>query len=192
LETPEAIKKIYDVLLPREYTKLDGIVDLVFSTTEEAREAAELPADDEEEGPKFVPVNFHEACASRIASHLGVPLIRQTKASFAASDGSITVVCAVSREYPRKTGAGYWFAFHPHQRELLSSARQGYVAFGCGSPGTIILIPFSDFNSWIDGLNVTKTDERMYWHVHIRREKGSTFLDRRKGFARINVSSFLA
>ena len=48
LETPEAIKKIYDVLLPREYTKLDEIVDLVFSTTEEARETAELSAEDED------------------------------------------------------------------------------------------------------------------------------------------------
>ena len=191
LEDPATVGKVYDVLMPREFTKVDGIIDLVFSTTEEAREETE-PLEDEEEGPQFVPVNFHEACARRIEKSLGVSLIRLTKASFTNSEAAITVVCAVSREYTTQRGPGYWFAFHPHQRALLAKAAKPYVAFGCASAETLLLIPFGQFDSWISGFNTTTTDDgRMYWHVHLRRESKGMLLNRKKGFDRIDVSSYL-
>ena len=62
---------MYEILIPREFTKLDEIVDLVFSTAEDVKKIdAELETEDgvvtedrTEEGrkPKFTPVSFNPA-----------------------------------------------------------------------------------------------------------------------------------
>jgi hypothetical protein len=100
-------------------------------------------------------------------------------------------VCAVSRAYRRIHGEGYWYAFHPHQKEKLSAAREGYVAYGCGSEKAVLLIPFRDFGAWLDGLNTTQLQDRFYWHVHIDRDGGKYFLRRKKGFEKVDVTKYL-
>ena len=71
LEDPEIMDKIRRVLMPQEFTKVDGIIDLVFSTAEDVKKEEE-PADeadddtDDQRKPKFIPVNFREACAARV------------------------------------------------------------------------------------------------------------------------------
>jgi hypothetical protein len=191
LEDPSTINKVYDVLVPREFTRVDGIIDLVFSTAEESREDAEPQVDDDNQRPKFIPASFHEACVNRLQTHFGVDLIRQSKATFLNPDESLVVVCTVSREHALARGSFYWFAFHPHQRDTLSRAGKAYVAFGCGSEATIVLVPFAEFDTWLGSLNITKKPDRMYWHVHIRRDKHGIFLDRKKGFERIDLKRFV-
>ena len=82
LEDPKIMEKIRNVLTPQEFTKVDGIIDLVFSTAEDVKkeEPAIEGAPDEEEdekraGPKFTPVNFRDGCAERVQQHLGQPLV---------------------------------------------------------------------------------------------------------------------
>jgi hypothetical protein len=67
-----------------------------------------------------------------------------------------TVNCAVSEEHDPDTTPNYWFAFHPHQKETLQSVPKSYVAFGCGSSKRILLIPFLDFNPWLEGMWTTQ------------------------------------
>jgi hypothetical protein len=166
LEEPETVRRIHAILIPREFTRLDDIVDLVFSTAEEVKqeELADEPLQDFTEdieiatggGPKFVPVAFHEACIARIQSALHVPLVRESRATFTTPDRRVAVVCIVSKQYNHTDTPGYWFAFNPHQKESLESARTSYVAFGCGSADQLLLIPFQDFSQWLDGMNVTE------------------------------------
>ncbi|NBO66496.1 MAG: hypothetical protein EBU88_16905, partial [Acidobacteria bacterium] len=132
LEDPALIRKIHDILLPREFTKLDEIVDLVFSATEDVREPEMPDGELESSDKKFTPVSFHAACIARIESELGKELLKQSRASFATADGETAVLCAVSREYSKARYEGYWFAFHPHQQEFLESAANSYVGLGCG------------------------------------------------------------
>ena len=54
-----------------------------------------------------------------------------------------------------------------------------------------MLVPFAEFDAWLGGLNITKTADRMYWHVHIRRDKHGIFLDRKKGFERVDLKRFV-
>lgn len=201
LEDPETVRRIHAILIPREFTRLDDIVDLVFSTAEEVKQdelSEESPAPVEEDadaqqkgGPKFVPVAFHEACIARIQGELHVPLVRESRATFATPDRSLTVVCAVSKQYDPAGTPGYWFAFHPHQRASLELAEKGYVAFGCGSPERVLLIPFGDFREWLDGMNVTERPDRMYWHVKIGQDGERLVLGRRTGMPKVDLTKYL-
>jgi hypothetical protein len=195
LEDPSIAHKIRDILIPREFTRLDGIIDLVFSTTadvlheEETVEEAEIDVEEQPVNkPKFTPVKFHEACVTRIEQHLGRSLLKRSRVVFSSPDGQTALVCAVSKEH---ANGGYWFAFHPHQKETLEKATEHYVAFGCGSPDTLLLIPFSDFSQWLDGMNVTQREDRMYWHVSIFDEEGRLVLHRKRGEERMDLTRYL-
>ena len=117
-------------------------------------------------------------------------LIRQSQATFTAPDKNLVVICAVSRLHGEESTPAFWFAFHPHQRDLLEKSDSGYVAFGCGSPDLLLLIPAQEFMSWLDGFWITKRNDRFYWHVRIRKQGTVLHIDRRHGFPPIAVSGY--
>lgn len=195
LEDPSIARKIRNILVPREFTRLDGIIDLVFSTTTDV--LLEETIDDEVEiesavqganKPKFIPVSFHEACAARIENYLGRSLLRRSRATFSSPDEQIILICAISKEHDSNK---YWFAFHPHQKETLEQANEPYLAFGCGSPAILLLIPYSDFDKWLDGLNMTIREDREYWHVHIFNDGDRFMLHRKSGEQQIDLTKYL-
>jgi hypothetical protein len=125
VDDPNTESRIRSLLVPREYTRVDEIIDLVFSTAEDLLEEMPPDAEDEEanlrqaEARKDKPVSFNNACAARISKHLSADLTKQSRIIFADADRGLTVTCAVSKEYDDPKGAGYWFAFPPHQLEKL-------------------------------------------------------------------------
>jgi hypothetical protein len=130
--------------MPQEFTKVDGIIDLVFSATKEIKpeEIEEAEEDDGERSGKkftFVPVQFRDARIARLQLSLGESLVRQTAAIYATPDGGTGVLCAISKEYHRYNRTGYWFAFHPSQQTALLKYAKAWIAFGCGSENQIIL-----------------------------------------------------
>ena len=197
VEDPQTLAKIHDILVPKEFTKLDEIVELVFSTAEEAKQT-QLTEDVQEEliestsrrDKKFTPVAYHDACVERISAKLKVPLIKRTRASFSSPAGDVVLVCAVSKTHEDRAEANYWFAFHPHQRDLLLGAKKAFVGFGCGSPDKIVLIPFQEFDRWLPGMNMTQKTDRSYWHVQIFEEKGVLVLVRKKGEPKIALKEY--
>jgi hypothetical protein len=175
VEDPIIVRRIHDILIPREFTRLDEIVEILFSTAEDIKQDEEVleeaeeidEGDTVEQKPKFTPVAFHDACVARIEKHLAKNLLKRSRATFFSADESLWLICAVSKEHSGRGQTSYWFAFHPHQKEFLESSEKAYVAFGCGSKEQILLIPFNEFASWLDGMNITRRDERFYWHVSI-------------------------
>ena len=193
VEDPKIVKRIYDILIPREFTKLDEIVEILFSTAEDIKEV-EVDTDeveDEPEGPKFHPVSFHDACATKIETQLGRNLIKKTRATFTTSDNIIALVCAVSKEHLRSGVPSYWFAFHPHQKEFLEKSEKAFVAFGCGSSDRLVLIPTSKFFNWLEGLNITEKEDKFYWHVHLSYDNECLILRRKQGFEPIDITEYL-
>jgi hypothetical protein len=195
VEDPQMLKKIAGVLVPQEFTRVDGIIDLVFSAAEEVRQDAEevelqedQPRRKDKKAPQFIPVDFHAACIRRIEKQLSLALLKQTRATYCSPDESLVVICAVSRTHTREM---YWYAFHPHQKEKLEAAREGFVAYGCGSENIVLLIPFKDFAAWLDGMWTTQLEDRFYWHVSIRHEGSKLILRRRKGFSEIDLTKYL-
>ena len=190
---------MYELLIPREFTKLDEIVELVFSTAEAAKKTEELPEGGEavpqasiveKEGPKFTPVAFNELVAKRVSVHLGLPLLKRTRALFSTPDDTRRVVCTASREYGEGTHRGLWFAFHPHQEEALEAIGRGYCTLGCGSPELIFLIPIQEFSTWLPGMNMTTKETRSYWHVQISIDEDRPTLARKKGQSRIDLCKY--
>lgn len=199
IEGPTVARKICDLLIPREYTRVDGIIDLVFETTAEVRDEIpeeEVPSEElsaskrAKKKPKFKPVDFHDECLVPIQKKLNISFIRRSKATFISSDKGTALICTVSREHDTSVGTGYWFAFHTHQREKLNTFKKAYVAFGCGSPDSVLLIPFKEFQQWFDGMNMTKTDSREYWHVQIIRDEGRYLLIQKANMARVDLTKF--
>lgn len=185
LEDPMIADRIRTILAPREYTLLDEIVDLLFSTAEEVKQEEDEASDGDDEetatsGPKFTPVDFHQACVDRIEVFLGTSLVKRSRASFTTPDGATALVCIISRRHER--GSTYWYAFHPHQKAQLEEADSGYIAFGCGGPEKVLLVPFKEFARFVPHLNTTEKDDRFYWHIHIA-ERDKQLLLRLKGGA---------
>ncbi|MDB6031413.1 MAG: hypothetical protein JWM16_1751 [Verrucomicrobiales bacterium] len=195
LEDPQVIQKIRQILRPKEYTKVDEIIDLVFSAAEDVKkeETFQLEVDASEQlGKKSTaPVNFREQCIARIQTLLKTVLIKRSAALFSSGDEQIGVICVNSRQHQLGKHSSYWFAFHPHQKEAISKYPKGYVAFGCGSAEKIIFVPAKEFITWLNKFWTTETDDRMYWHVRIKEESSGFHADTKAGHEAIDVTPFL-
>jgi hypothetical protein len=193
VEDPAIIQKMYDLLIPREFTKLDEIVEIVFFTAEDIIEEEPTDEDDTEETktPKFTPVAFHQKCVDRIEKHLDITLVKQTRTQYTTADGSLALICAISKEYTKSGQTGYWFAFHPHQKDILENAESAYIAFGCGSEDLILLIPIQDFVQWLDGFNITQKEDRFYWHVHISYDGERAMLICKAGYDSVDLTEYI-
>jgi hypothetical protein len=196
VEEPRTIRRIYDILIPREFTKLDSIVEIIFSTAEEVKheehptEEGDIPEDVLIES-KVTPVSFNAACVERVQQALHCALVKRSRASYASSDGTAALICAVSRTYVRGDQQWFWFAFHPHQKEFLEHGQESFVAFGCGSESIVVLIPFGEFSQWLPDMNITEREDRFYWHIHIIQQDDRFMLGRKGGMERIDLTRFL-
>jgi hypothetical protein len=91
VEDPDTVRRIHEILIPREFTKLDEIVDFVFSTAEDAKETDELPEvtgppkEPRVPRPKAAPVAFNDLAAKRVSDRLTIPLLKRTRAYFSPS-----------------------------------------------------------------------------------------------------------
>lgn len=184
LGDPEDRKKVYKVLRPFEYTKVDDIVDLVFT----AAESPEKPLDEtpqeepDEESAGASPSTFNAECAKKIGDTLAKPLVEKSRSQYASADGSTNVVVAVSKAYQQKTYEFFWYAFHPYYETFLKQSQKGFMCFGCGSPEDIIVIPIDIFLPILPNLHQTIQEQRYYYHVRIVKDNSKFVLRGRKGF----------
>lgn len=197
VEDPALLQRIHAILVPYEFTRLDGIADLLFSAAKEIKQddaqidvEAEA-ASDQREAPRIAPVSFHEDCVKHIQRQLGAVLVKRTRSGYSTPDNKTGVVCSVSKEHNPDKSPNYWFAFHPHQQEFLKQFPATQVAFGCGSSERVLLIPYADFEPWLKDSWTTTSDDRMYWHVVVYRRDQKFELRLRKGTRAIDVTRYL-
>ena len=193
VDDPATIRRIGDILKPREFTRLDEIVDIVFFTAEEASEpeATTLEGEVSDSEERATPAAFHGACIARVEQHLGKRLVRQTRSSYATPDGALTVVCAVSKTHEVVGHPSYWFAFHPYQKAFLESAQDAFLVLGCGSANTVLAIPAADLLTWLPDMWTTQRDDRFYWHIRVHHEGARYTWDRKGGLGRVEVTRYL-
>ncbi len=199
VDDPQIIGRICNILIPREFTRLDDIIEIVFFTTEEAKQETELAeaATDEANlepyervGKAAPPVAFHDACVERFSKQHNVVLVRRSRTSYTTPDNKIAVVCLVSKAHKRQNHTAYWFGFHPYQKEFLEKADGSFLVLGCGSQDNVLSIPFSDLQKWLDDLWITVRNDTMYWHLNFLVEKGKLYLDRKKGKGRLDITRY--
>jgi len=171
LEDPAIVNKIHEVLIPREFTKLDEIVELLFTTAADLR--PEVEAEDEsaivdhtESEESSDVASFAASSLRKIEARIGSTLIKQTRSSYASADGKTVVICKASRSYDERSYR-FWFGFYVFQLEMIQTASRGFAAFQCGAQDNLLLIPVEEFSQWTAQMNTTKVKSRVYWHVHI-------------------------
>lgn len=179
------INRIQALLQPVEYTRVDGIVDLMFDATADVETASDeglLQGDSESDAPKAkatAPTSNLEQlrtqAAKSLAQKLGTPLIQQRRASFASADGSTRAVIAVSKRYGGNSEP-YWYAYHPSQDDFLSEANQAYFVLGCADSGAAYALPLEFLRSVLPKMGQTSSAERQYWHVKGRPVHGKYHL----------------
>jgi hypothetical protein len=145
------------------------------------------------EQQKDEPANFNTACVRRISQYLGVPLVKQSATQYASLDTQHRVVCAVSKAYVRPNETGYWYAFHPAQDLFLSGEESSYVAYGCGSPEKVILMPYQAFKPLLQQLHTTNDERtnRQYWHVKIREQDRKWYLLQPLSGDRLEITAYV-
>ena len=189
------IAKIRSILTPLELTKLDFVVELLATTAEDIQESIADNSEEESKGKKekkFTPVAFNKEVAKNIESYLGKDLKKTSRTLYTTADKSISVRCLVSKSHQSTEKEYYWFAFHPHFKSDIDSYSEAFIAFGCGSPGKVFFFRMSYFISFLDQLNTTATEDRMYWHVHIyETHEGRSFLHRKGGNPPLDVTEKL-
>jgi hypothetical protein len=192
VEDPKIVDRIAAILIPREFTRLDAIIDLVFSTAEDVKdEAVEEPTIATAVSRKK-PVDFYDACIKRIEKKMKHTFVKRSITTYSSPDDSVRLTCALSKTYKRGAQSTYWFAFHPYQQEFLTqAATASFVAFGCGSEQTLVVIPYSEFSAWLDQMNRTENEKRRYWHVSIIKDGDKLTLHRKQGAARVDLNKFL-
>jgi hypothetical protein len=197
VDDPAIVQRIHNILIPREFTRLDAIADILFTAAEEIKQEQESEAievDDDTvqispKGQKFKPVAFHEECVQIVQSKLGISLVKRSRSGFSSPDKSVALTCSVSKEYKPETR--YWFAFHPHQRNFLREHSKAYVVFGCGSSNQVMVIPFTEFENWLEGTGTTVKNENMYWHIVILHKDNKYTFRRKKGERSIDLTQYV-
>ena len=183
LNDTKTIQQITELLKPKEYTRIDQLIELIFVTSKDLQ--IELPTEEDIEEAttekktratsedRRTPVNFNEECFLKVKTKLGLSLVKQSRVSYSNQEKSTALICAVSKEYEQGQYTKFWFAFHPHQQEYLNEFQNSFVAFGCGSPDDTLLIPFKEFEQFLKNCGTTENEERMYWHIviHFREKK---------------------
>ena len=196
----ETTDKIQSLLMPFEYTRLDNIIDVMFTTAkdvESSDEIAELEATDEsddvrrtqEQTPREVLDKTRNALVSAISKKDKTSLIAHKRAQFSSSDKSVKAVCIVSKQY---NGQGYWYAYHPRYKTFLSEAESGYFMLGCIGKSFGYAIPNREMEKLLPSLNRTPTPdpEKSFWHVHLNPNDHGGYYMRLRGGERLDLEPY--
>lgn len=187
LNDSDTFRRITELLKPIEYTRVDKLIDIVFSASEEAAAtvtealspetvpgrrspvANSLAAKTTEEAKSHTsPVRFYEDCVDRISVKLGKKFLKVGKVTYVSSDKSLHLVLLNSKTHPYAEGEEYfWYGLRANQIRFLNQKEESYVAFGCGGPDTILIIPYKRLQALLEGAPETRAEGGALLHKHV-------------------------
>lgn len=185
--------KIRGILTPMEFTRLDEMVEVMFTTAVdiEAAEPKDDLEDDEEtfessvQKPEKVGWQFtdgtllqnkREKIISAVGDKAGGKLINKSRALYWDASHSIRVACTISKHYTRHRHYSYWYAYHPQWDNFLREGQKAFFVLGGMDISVAFAIPWEIINAQLSNLNTTTTAERgTYWHIHIAEPKKGSY-----------------
>lgn len=178
-DSPETIEKIRSILRPMEYTRLDNLIDVIFTA---ATDVEPPPGGNGEDGgfeftdPKLLQTKRDQIVAG-VARRLGIKLVRKSRALFWDAGHLVRVACTVSKRYTKKAAAPYWYAYHPGWDDFLGQAPGSQLVLGCMDLPFSFAIPLEVVREHLNELNTTtKDDGTSYWHVKILEPQPGKYL----------------
>ena len=188
-----------------EYTRLDRIIDVMFTTVTDVEPVlnpeGEVPLElIDEESPRIIlgkstakkidkvhPQGTWEFTDSRVlqqkrleilqsvSQFISSPLIKKSRALYWSASHENWVACSISKRYTRTESYRYWYAFHPQWDEFLREGKIGLFVLGCMDESFAFCIPWNILNPLLPYLNTTKTERGTYWHIHVGEDKGGEY-----------------
>jgi hypothetical protein len=183
-DDPETGGKIRSLLTPLEFTRLDGLVDVMFTTATDVETAIPESAEDAIEthaavppkdlivapsGWEFTDFAVLDKKRSEIIEAMGrktgTKLIKKSRALFWDATHETRIARSISKRYPKSYL--YWYAYHPEWNEFLNEGRESYFVLGCMDLDVAFAIPLKVIVANLPALNTTTTSKKTYWHIHI-------------------------
>lgn len=186
----ETVSKIQGLLKPFEYTRLDNIIDVVFTAAKDVEASTEFErgfaqpddADDSDRAGASQEHTSPEVLAGlrrRIIHTLGnrekCELIAKSRALYRDVNDTVRACCSISKRYPRGT---YWYAYHPRWDHFLAEGERGFLVLGCVDKSVAYALPRAFMRDAVDKLYTTnvKGTGKMYWHIHLEEGGGGEML----------------
>jgi len=176
-DDPATIHQIRQLLQPFEYTKIDKIIDVIFTTAVDVEnqqgneQEAQVVEDDHEAGkqirtaPELLNAKRQEA-VDAFAALKGKELVKQSRTLFWSPDKVLRACCAVSKRYEGDYQP-YWYAYHPKWDDFLAEGEDGFFIISCMDRNDAFAVPHSWFVANKKNLNMTEIGDRSYWHVPV-------------------------
>ena len=185
-EEAETARKIRGVLRPVEYTRLDALVDVLFSAAKDAEDNRAVSTDVDEAADsgrsswQFTPPTAlgekREIIVRAVGTRLGCQLIKKTRATYWDSARHFRVACTLSKRYTREVGVVYWFAYHPAWDEFLGEMSDGFMVLGAMDLPVCFMLPHALLRNRLPELNTTESEDgSLYWHVKILETRPGEF-----------------
>lgn len=183
-----------------EYTRLDGMIDVMFTTATDVEQSSQVIEPDTEEttvasatkvrvkgtweftDSKLLQGKREEIIAA-LSKKTGTKLIRKSASLYWDSDHTVRIACTISKRYTAKGAYRYWYAYHPAWDAFLSEGSVAFLVLGCMDLQAAFAVPFDVMHSLRDALNITELESgTMYWHVHLTKSaEGISMLLPKKG-----------
>ena len=172
----ETTQKIRSILRPVEYTRVDSLVDVVFTTASDIDSEIEEPPSEESDTQKRSIIvtdrnllnEKRSAVISAMSAKLDCALLKRTRALYWSADRKSRVACTIFKRY--ENGPGYWYAFHPSWQKFLEDGANSYFVLGCMGRDDAFAIPLNELLPHLRFLNVTQNEKEMYWHIHLEED----------------------
>jgi hypothetical protein len=181
-DDPASAKLLRGILSPREFTKLDALLDIVSFVAEDVSSEEEEEQEDEEEtedsgtGREGAYVSKLNRSALRaqvkdfFLKKLHGNLREVSRTKFESEDARTAICYAPSQPYPKATYTQYWFGLHDHQVEFMAAHPEGYAAYLCVGAG-LLFMPWSEFSKHVGHMGESSSGNRHWRHVVLQRAK---------------------
>lgn len=177
-DNPASARLLRLVLVPREYTKLDSLLEIVSFVAQDvsAEEEDEIEKDDKgskTDGAYVSKLNRTDLRTK--AKEFFLNKLRQdtkdiSRTLLETQDGRIAICYAPSQAYLKVNYTQYWFGLHDHQIEFMNKHSEGFAAYLCSKAG-MLFMPWSEFTNHVGQMLESSKENRHWRHVILQHGK---------------------
>jgi len=180
-DDPATVRQIHQLFRPFEYTKVDKIIDILFTTATDvasqqddeqiepspsATERQETVPQTQERTDRSLIEEMKDRAIKGFSKMKGVELVRRSRSYFWSADKQFRACCTVSKRYDNPYQP-YWFAYHPKWDDFLREG-DGYLIFACMDLESGFAVPQRWFAENTANLNASEREGKLaYWHIPI-------------------------
>lgn len=190
--------KIRSLFAPVEYTRLDRMVDVVFTAATDVEVQPDAPQTEQgstpskaKEAPMIsegivaalkAPYQFTDsallqlkrlAIIEALAVRENTHLLQRSRAQYWNAARDVRAVCSISKRYEGKNQNPYWYAYHPQWDQFLAEGGQAFFVLGCMDLNRAFAVPLQTIRSILPKLHQTVRESGAYWHIHLADQGGS-------------------